>query len=476
VGSVLFSGCVYIRGIELSEETASTSSVLDPLILKELTFRTFRLSNNNLTNNATQAMDVTDISPIAECYQSLDTVLQGYQYGFSPIINSSSQFQTNSNMSRAEFIQIIYRVLTLARVEGQLSDGSPKTVYLNECKPNLGLSITGATINDIDGTSPSFAAVQCLVDLGYGSNTYGFLNASGNIELSRDLTHREMYTLINKMLQIFESRFSTVVAKNSNFNEEKYAQLIKKLRAYYQLSFLMLLNSSDSFAQVTSITQFSDILPADPAYADIANLIERYGMVQGYPDGTLRLDQAPTRCFMIMFFSGALDVINSIYQNYESNLRSSCETVFKGDKDSFLPALNSSSLNSSISQKISEVNAACSGFETIVDPIIQENRLALYQEMSTSQAMVRGRIDGAEARVGGYCGDSIITNRKNSGTELVNSLKSLDLVFQQNPIQDAVDPSLNKSQACISALQSSSSLSGTILDSMDPLFNKMDGL
>ncbi|MGB5134756.1 MAG: S-layer homology domain-containing protein, partial [Prochlorococcaceae cyanobacterium] len=40
--------------------------------------------------------------------------------------------------------------------------------------------------------------------------------------------------------------------------------------------------------QVTSISQFSDVRPTDWAYQALSNLIERYGCVAGYPDGTYR--------------------------------------------------------------------------------------------------------------------------------------------------------------------------------------------
>ena len=38
--------------------------------------------------------------------------------------------------------------------------------------------------------------------------------------------------------------------------------------------------------QVTSITQFSDVRPTDWAYQALSNLVDRYGCVAGYPNGT----------------------------------------------------------------------------------------------------------------------------------------------------------------------------------------------
>ena len=41
-----------------------------------------------------------------------------------------------------------------------------------------------------------------------------------------------------------------------------------------------------SESQVTSISQFSDVRPTDWAYQALTNLVERYGCVAGYPNGT----------------------------------------------------------------------------------------------------------------------------------------------------------------------------------------------
>ena len=40
--------------------------------------------------------------------------------------------------------------------------------------------------------------------------------------------------------------------------------------------------------QVTSVTQFSDVYPTDWAYQALAGLVETYGCVAGYPNGTFR--------------------------------------------------------------------------------------------------------------------------------------------------------------------------------------------
>ena len=54
-------------------------------------------------------------------------------------------------------------------------------------------------------------------------------------------------------------------------------------------------NQYTSSEQVTSVTQFSDVQPTDWAYQALSNLVERYGCVAGYPNGTFRGGRAMTR-------------------------------------------------------------------------------------------------------------------------------------------------------------------------------------
>ena len=64
--------------------------------------------------------------------------------------------------------------------------------------------------------------------------------------------------------------------------------------------------------QVTSITQFSDVYPTDWAYQALSNLIERYGCVAGYPNGTFRGNRAMTRYEAAALLNACLDRITEI--------------------------------------------------------------------------------------------------------------------------------------------------------------------
>lgn len=54
-------------------------------------------------------------------------------------------------------------------------------------------------------------------------------------------------------------------------------------------------NPKSAMSQVTSVSQLSDIQPTDWAFQSLQSLVERYGCIEGYPDGTFRGNRALTR-------------------------------------------------------------------------------------------------------------------------------------------------------------------------------------
>lgn len=54
-------------------------------------------------------------------------------------------------------------------------------------------------------------------------------------------------------------------------------------------------DSDSSMEQVTNVSQLRDVSPEDWAYEALRSLVERYGCIAGYPDGTFRGNRATTR-------------------------------------------------------------------------------------------------------------------------------------------------------------------------------------
>jgi hypothetical protein len=66
-------------------------------------------------------------------------------------------------------------------------------------------------------------------------------------------------------------------------------------------------NQYASSEQVTSISQFSDVQPTDWAYQALSNLVSRYGCVAGYPNGTYGGGKAMTRFEAAALLNACLD-------------------------------------------------------------------------------------------------------------------------------------------------------------------------
>lgn len=104
---------------------------------------------------------------------------------------------------------------------------------------------------------------------------------------------------------------------------------------------------TDSVGQVTSVSQLSDVQPDDWAFQAIQSLVERYGCVAGYPNGTFRPSRAMSRREAAALVNACLDNLSNRFATKED-----------------LDALK-----------------------------------ALQDEFAAELATLRGRVDGLEARV-----------------------------------------------------------------------------
>ena len=94
-------------------------------------------------------------------------------------------------------------------------------------------------------------------------------------------------------------------------------------------------NQYASQEQVTSISQLSDVRPTDWAYQALNNLVERYGCVAGYPNGTYGGGRAMTRFEAAALLNACLDRVTEVtdeLQRLLNEFRSEL-TVLKGRVD-----------------------------------------------------------------------------------------------------------------------------------------------
>jgi Carbohydrate-selective porin, OprB family/S-layer homology domain len=83
------------------------------------------------------------------------------------------------------------------------------------------------------------------------------------------------------------------------------------------LSPSLLSSDSESIDQVTSVSQLSDVQPTDWAFQALQSLVERYGCIAGYPNGTFRGNRAATRYELAAALNACLDQISDRFSTKE---------------------------------------------------------------------------------------------------------------------------------------------------------------
>ncbi|MDZ8186988.1 MAG: iron uptake porin [Nostoc sp. ChiSLP02] len=79
-------------------------------------------------------------------------------------------------------------------------------------------------------------------------------------------------------------------------------------------------NQNDSLKQVTSVSQLSDVQPTDWAFQALQSLVERYGVIAGYPDSTFKGNRALTRYEFAAGLNAALDRLNELIATSTADL------------------------------------------------------------------------------------------------------------------------------------------------------------
>ncbi len=78
--------------------------------------------------------------------------------------------------------------------------------------------------------------------------------------------------------------------------------------------------SGSSQAQVTSISQLSDVQPTDWAFQALQSLVERYGCIVGYPDSTYKGSRALTRYEFAAGLNACMDRISELIASSTADL------------------------------------------------------------------------------------------------------------------------------------------------------------
>jgi hypothetical protein len=135
-------------------------------------------------------------------------------------------------------------------------------------------------------------------------------------------------------------------------------------------------SKTDTMAQVTSVSQLSDVQPTDWAFQALQSLVERYGCIAGYPDGTYRGNRALTRYEFAAGLNACLDRVNELIAT------ASADAVNKQDLDTLQ---------------------------------------RLQTEFATELATLRGRVDALEAQTAELAANQFSTTTKLTANLFLNA-------------------------------------------------------
>jgi Carbohydrate-selective porin, OprB family/S-layer homology domain len=110
-----------------------------------------------------------------------------------------------------------------------------------------------------------------------------------------------------KEASLVETSSATEVSQPSEAlaKQSKEAQVLAQVNRYSN-------ENNDSLSQVTSVSQFTDVQPTDWAFQALQSLVERYGCIAGYPNGTFRGNRALSRYEFAAGLNACLDRVNEL--------------------------------------------------------------------------------------------------------------------------------------------------------------------
>ena len=162
---------------------------------------------------------------------------------------------------------------------------------------------------------------------------------------------------------------------------------LKKIFLFLAIGFnFFSLFPSVAYASYLSVSELKDVAPTDWAYTALLSLIERYGIIKGYPDGTFKGDRAITR----YEFATA---INEVFQRFEELIDRE-ETSVSSEDLATLQRLRQ------------EFKTELNTLESRINELENQSNFLEANQFSTTTKLATFVVVGATA--GGFEGDNIV--------------------------------------------------------------------
>ena len=192
-------------------------------------------------------------------------------------------------------------------------------------------------------------------------------------------------------------------------------------------------SQEQAVSQVTSVSQLSDVQPNDWAFQALQSLVERYGCIAGYPNGTFRGNRALSRYEFAAGLNACLDRVNELIATATADLttKQDLATIQKLQEQFSTELVTLRGRVDTVEAKTAELEA--NQFSTTTK--LQGQVVAVVSDVLTNKTVNDADITGKNTTLG-----------SRARIELVSSFTGKDTLFTRIQANNISSPSINTNE------------------------------
>ena len=192
-------------------------------------------------------------------------------------------------------------------------------------------------------------------------------------------------------------------------------------------------SQEETVSQVTSVSQLSDVQPNDWAFQALQSLVERYGCIAGYPNGTFRGNRALSRYEFAAGLNACLDRVNELIATATADLttKQDLATIQKLQEEFSAELVTLRGRVDAVEAKTAELEA--NQFSTTTK--LQGQVVAVVSDVLTNKQVDSADIAGKNTTLG-----------SRARIELVSSFTGKDTLFTRIQANNISSPSINTNE------------------------------
>jgi hypothetical protein len=192
-------------------------------------------------------------------------------------------------------------------------------------------------------------------------------------------------------------------------------------------------SQEETVSQVTSVSQLSDVQPNDWAFQALQSLVERYGCIAGYPNGTFRGNRALSRYEFAAGLNACLDRVNELIATATADLttKQDLATIQKLQEQFSTELVTLRGRVDTVEAKTAELEA--NQFSTTTK--LQGQVVAVVSDVLTNKTVNDADITGKNTTLG-----------SRARIELVSSFTGKDTLFTRIQANNISSPSINTNE------------------------------